>query len=150
MNFRREGAPADLRIEITPLIDVIFQLLIFFLLTTSFVTERALDIELPGADSRATSRERMTIVAVSITRDGRIAHDGVPVSWQELTDVFRRAAATDSERVVLVRGDHAATHGRVVQVMDLARLHGLTKLAIATAPRSAEANGTPQHRGGSP
>jgi len=142
MNFRRARPAMDLRIEITPLIDVIFQLLIFFLLTTSFITERALDVELPEADSQAESRKRISIVAVSITRDGQVAHDGVPVTLEALGRVFRRASAEDSERVVVIRGDHAVTHGRVVQVMDLARLHGLTKLAIATAPKEPDQDGS--------
>lgn len=141
MNFRTESAPVEARIELTPLIDVVFQLLIFFLLTTSFIAERAVDVELPAADAQASPQEKKTILAVTVTRDGEIAHDERMVSIPELTDVFRRAAAKDREQIVVIRGDHAVSHGRVVQVMDLARVHGLTKLAIATAPRDEGGEG---------
>jgi biopolymer transport protein ExbD len=134
MNFRNERPALDARIELTPLIDVVFQLLIFFLLTTSFIHERAMQIDLPEAKVDEKKRDGDKLVLITVAKDGTVAHNDKPVSWSELTEIFRRNAAADREREVMIRADRAVPHGRVVQVMDLANTHGLTKMAIAAVP----------------
>ncbi|MDD9940687.1 MAG: biopolymer transporter ExbD [Myxococcales bacterium] len=145
MNFRTARPEADVRIELTPLIDVVFQLLIFFLLTTSFIHERSMQVDLPEARIEKETEAPTELLAITIAADGTVAHGETPVSWDELTDLFGRAAANDPTREVMIRGDRAVPHGRVIQVMDLAQRHGLTKMAIATvaADEDTPAGGAP-------
>ncbi|HJL19636.1 MAG TPA: biopolymer transporter ExbD [Sandaracinaceae bacterium LLY-WYZ-13_1] len=135
MNFRRRRGRAEPRIEITPLIDVIFQLLIFFLLTTRFITERSLDVELPVADAEASARDRRTVLVLDVRRDGRVFHEGQRVEGTALDRILRRTVRGAARPVLLLRADREVDHGRVVDVMDRARAHGLTELAIGTRPR---------------
>jgi biopolymer transport protein ExbD len=135
MRFRRRRGRAEPRIEITPLIDVIFQLLIFFLLTSRFITEQSLDVELPQAGPASEARERRTVTVLDVDREGRVFHDGGPVGDGALDGLLRRAAAASERPVLLLRADRAVEHGRVVDVMDRARAFGIAELAIATRPR---------------
>lgn len=136
MNFRHGSETADVRIELTPLIDVVFQLLIFFLLTSSFVAERAFEVELPEGQEEAKVPKEEDVVTVTIASDGAITHAGRAVSLVQLKEVIRQAGARQGGTSVLIRGDRAASHGRVVEVMDLAHGLGVKQLAIAIMPKS--------------
>jgi len=137
VRFRRRPR-AEPRIEITPLIDVIFQLLIFFLLTTRFITERSLDVDLPVADAEATTRERRIVLVIDVDAEGRAFHEGEPIDDRELDRLFARTVRAADHAVLLLRADRRVGHGRVVDVMDRARLRGLTDLSIGTRPRAPD------------
>ena len=133
MQFRPSRSEADEpRIDITPLIDVVFQLLIFFMLTTTFVTHPTIKVDLPKASEKAQPQKNPDEIVVALTRDGRIVYDGHAVDTSSLESVFRKAAGQKPDTTVMLQADREVTHGRVVQVMDLARRAGLRKLAIAT------------------
>lgn len=125
------GAGDEPRIDMAPLIDVIFLLLIFFLLTTSFVKNRTIEVRLPGSKGQSEKLDPDALVVV-LTRDGRILHAGNEVSLAELSSVFDEASGRDPGPIVLLQADEEVTHGRVVQLMDLARDAGIYNLAIAT------------------
>lgn len=135
MRFRRSQARAEPRIDITPLIDVIFQLLIFFLLTTRFITERSLVVELPVADASASSHEQRAVLVLDVDRHGLVHHEAESLDGPALDRLLRGRATPRT--TLLLRADRAVDHGRVVDVMDRARAHGLTRIAIATRPPSA-------------
>ena len=136
MRFRRRGGRREPRIEITPLIDVVFQLLIFFLLTTRFITERSLDVELPVADAAPSARERRTRLVIDVDRAGAVFHDGRRLDDAALDRFLRRAGGDAPRPTLLLRADRGVDHGRVVDVMDRARAFGLTEMAIGTRPRA--------------
>lgn len=136
MNFRKAGGRFEPRIELTPLIDVLFQLLIFFLLTTTFVEERFLSVELPVADASAATRE-LRILVLSVDADGTVFHQREPLGETALDALLAETArerAPGVEPTILLRGDAQATHGSVVELMDRARRHGLSSFAIASRP----------------
>jgi len=138
MEFKRIKR-ADPRMDITPLIDVILLLVIFFMLTTTFIGAPAIKVNLPTSSAKEISKEQKE-VKVTITKDGKLYVDrktggsGDPISLKELGKLFNKAARENRETMVIIRADESTTHGNVVAVMDLAKNSGLNKLAIATKP----------------
>ncbi|MGF1467544.1 MAG: ExbD/TolR family protein [Sandaracinaceae bacterium] len=136
MRFRSEDGEREPRIEITPLIDVVFQLLIFFLLTTSFITQRTLEVELPRADAAATRTEALDVLVLTVTSEGQVAEGERLLSEEELIELLRDVAsgadAAIGRPTLLLRADGRASHEMVVRVMDLALQQRLTRIALAT------------------
>jgi biopolymer transport protein ExbD len=121
-------------LDITPLIDCIFQLLIFFLLTASFVAVPNIRVELPRASGQAGATEQRDL-AIVITREGEVQLESRAM---EMADLRRRLVELARERPdarVLIQADSKAYHGRVVEVMDAAKAAGFTKLGVAIQRR---------------
>jgi biopolymer transport protein ExbD len=122
-------------INITPLTDVMLVLLIIFMVTaTFFVAEPAMQVELPPAvTSELVPREDGEITVV-VKQDGGMTVDDRPTTEAGLTNALLEAARTiQAERkVVVVRGDRQAAYGRVIWIMDAARLVGLRNVSLAT------------------
>lgn len=121
---RRAGAA----IELTPLIDITFQLLIFFLLTATFQDDSSLDVELERAKNEQKSREQAA-VTVALSEDGRYEVDGVIVDEREL--VMRLCKSVEEGKESLhIRADRESRHGRVVRLMDAAKGCGMKKMGF--------------------
>ncbi len=122
-------------INITPLTDVMLVLLIIFMVTaTFFVSDPAMQVELPPAVSSALVTKEDGEITVVVNRDGMLFVDDEPVSADQLTDALIAAARNiDADRkVVMVRGDHQAAYGQIIWIMDSARLVGLRHISLAT------------------
>lgn len=132
MNFRpghsRRGAAV---LELTPLVDIIFQLLLFFLLTATYVKNPTFDINLPKAGSKATATRDKDIV-IDVRKDGEVRYGSQEMSMDGLEGVLTAEYASNQDAVVVIRADRASEHGRVVEIMDLAKKIGFSRLAIAT------------------
>jgi len=116
-------------VDLTPLIDVTFQLLIFFLLTASFRNESAFKVQLPKAKAQDPSTEQSAVV-VRIAEDGRVEVDGKIVDDSEL-ELRLCAAQQEGEGATLnIKADRESRHERLVQVMDVARTCGIRKMGI--------------------
>lgn len=134
MNFR-SGQRDELELNITPLIDIVFLLLIFFMVSTTFQTESQLRVQLPEAaeDSAPQSNDPLELV---VSADGQYALGG-----RELTDnqietligALRDVAGDDRERPLVIRADARAPHQSVVRAMDASSRVGLRNLSIATS-----------------
>jgi biopolymer transport protein ExbD/biopolymer transport protein TolR len=138
MQFRKTRR-VDPRVDITPLIDVVLLLVVFFMLTTTFIGAPAIKVDLPTSSAKEISKERKE-VKITVTKDGKIYVDratsgsGDPISLKELGKLLNKTARENRDTMVIVRADENTTHGNVVTVMDLAKKSGLNKLAIATKP----------------
>jgi len=138
MEFKKARRP-DPRMDITPLIDVVLLLVIFFMLTTTFIGAPAIKVKLPTSSAKEISKERKE-VKVTITKDGKLYVDqrtggtGGPISLKELGKLLNKVARENRDTMVIIRADENTSHGNVVAVMDLAKNSGLNKLAIATKP----------------
>lgn len=123
-------------INVTSLIDVVFLLLIFFVVTSTFLERPGLDLSLPEASStEAATREEVT---VQLEAEGRILVDGEPIELAALSESLEaRLGETETGRVVL-EADERVPHGRVVGVMDAARLAGASGIVVATRPGEDE------------
>ncbi|MCS4503310.1 hypothetical protein KBTX_01924 [wastewater metagenome] len=131
---RRRDEP---EINLTPLIDVVFLMLIFFMVSTTFVQQTRLDVTLPSAEQSATTPERETL-HVTISPDGRISVDGrtlangkVATIRQALEDALGDRDAADVP--VVVDADANARHQVVVRALDAAGQAGLTHVGMAAA-----------------
>ncbi len=136
MNFRSKASSKGIAaLEITPLVDVVFLLLIFFLLTATYVKNPNLDISLPKAsvDQVANHQKDFTI---AIRADGELRYNNVVVTLERLEGILSSEYAQSEDAVVVVRADEGSRHGRVVEVMDLAKRIGFGKLAIAIKART--------------
>jgi len=131
-------------INITPLTDVMLVLLIIFMVTaTFFVAEPAMQVELPSAvSSELVTREEGEITVI-VNREGELRVAGEPVSPDGLTQALLAAARNTpaKQKVVVVRGDREAAYGRVIWIMDAARLVGLRHVSLSTERPEGEAPG---------
>jgi biopolymer transport protein ExbD len=118
------------QVVLVSLVDVVLQLVIFFVLTSTFRSgEVSIDISLPPADApAAVAAEGIT---VELEEDGTIRLDGEEVSRLDLGEFFRAESASGRTPTVLLRADRSTSHGEVVAVLDLARAHDMQRLSIA-------------------
>lgn len=121
----------DVIVDITPLIDVVFLLLIFFMITTTFVTSPGIEVELPKA-SNSDGRIEASDIIIAITSEGDLIYRRKQVNLEELTALLETQYSENPNATVIVQADHKVFHGLVVQLMDKAKAVGFKKLAIAT------------------
>jgi biopolymer transport protein ExbD len=128
---RREQPKA--RIEIIPMIDVIFFLLVFFMVSTlSMTINRGLPVNLPtAATSQKDLRENFNL---TLTQDGEMFLNKEPIALQDLGPRVRAALAGEPELMVIINADGEVRHHAVVEVMDELRVAGVARLAIAVRP----------------
>jgi biopolymer transport protein ExbD len=119
------------RIELTPMVDVVFLLLIFFMISTTFIDTPGIAIKLPESSAPTLTRTPEE-VEVTLSREGEIFLQGEAVSPNQLAERLRSYQAQAAEMTFMLRADEQALHGRVVQVMDIAREAGFGRLAMAT------------------
>ncbi len=113
------------------MIDVVFQLLLFFMVTTTFISSPGIQVDLPRSSSEVVISDKKDI-NIWMTNEGAVYADDEPVTTAELLQLFQRRARADPNTMVVIKADQGVSHGRVVGVMDIARNQGLSKLAIAT------------------
>jgi biopolymer transport protein ExbD len=122
-------------INITPLTDIFLVLLIIFMVTSSVIVnsgaapKSGLKVNLPQGGAGDVAAQA-TDLSVAILSDGRVALGGDVVSTEELKAAFEQAKAANPDTLVIVQADEGVAHGRVVEVMELARGAGLGQLAI--------------------
>jgi len=121
-------------INVTSLIDVMFILVLFFTVSTTFVNQPAMNLELPTAvHSQAT---RQAAIIVNIDEKGSIFLNDEPVDAAILEQLLISRLATSDEKAVVLKADSRVTHGTVVHVLDIIKGAGVVKLTIATQPES--------------
>ena len=133
MKFVRRG-PADVEVNLTPLIDVVFLLLIFFMVSTTFTKETHLSIELPEASSFADEFLERPI-EISITREGDYAVGGVALVNSKaatLKAAMGKISGGDNSLPMIITADSATPHQSVVTALDVAGQLGFSQLSITT------------------
>ena len=136
MNFRR-ARREETRVDVTPLIDIIFQLVLFFMVSTTFITAPGIQVDLPRSSSQTIFRDQQDL-NIWVTDAGEVYIDQKAVSWETLDATLDSTFARDEDTLVIIKADANVDHGRVVTIMDLARGKGLSRLAIATDPGTAQ------------
>jgi len=116
------------QIDIAPLIDIVFQLLIFFMLTSSFVMQPGIKVNLPKAvTSEVVKYENIELV---VSSENIVYLNGKVTTNAELKTLLKQAAGRNQP--VLIKADRRAALGRVVEIWDMARDFGITQINIAT------------------
>jgi len=124
---------SDMELQMTPLIDMVFLLLIFFLVSSQMKRiEKELPIELPEATATMEVKSAPNIVTVSIDAEGQIYIGSEPVGNEGLRVRLRDAAAQNPEQRIRVAGDVRAPFGSIVHVLDVCQGEGLNIIGINT------------------
>jgi len=129
LRYTRSRASRPRDVNLTPLIDMVFILLIFFLVTTSFVRESGVDVRKPSART-VTTKEKNNLM-VGVTEEGRVYIEGRVVDIRSVRARMERFLAEMPEGSVVVVADRASRTGAIVQVIDACRLAGVTNISLA-------------------
>ncbi|MCK4271562.1 biopolymer transporter ExbD [bacterium] len=133
---RTQSKLEDTKLDITPLVDCVFLLLIFFMVTTVFSTTPGLRVDLPkAAESDMPPEKDLNIV---ISKDGELELNGVPLVMEDLERALLEAKEMYRSKVLIIKADKKTYHEVVVDVMDAAKGVGIDELAIATEPEEEE------------
>ncbi|UCH36104.1 MAG: biopolymer transporter ExbD [Armatimonadota bacterium] len=132
MRLPRQGYKRA-RLEIIPMIDTIFFLLVFFMVASlSMTLQNGMPVNLPKAE--AAEREALTKVTVSLTQDGKLYLDKEQTTIDALGPALAQRISDNPRVVVVINADDRVEHGRVVAAMDAAKKAGAARMAIATQP----------------
>ncbi len=127
----RRRAVAAPGLDLTPMVDVVFLLIIFFMVSTTFITlETGLPVDLPQAQS--AQAQPSDLPTVTVTRDERVFLAGAEVPIAELAVLVQASLEATGLTTVVLRADESVPHGFVVEVMDLIKRAGAQRIAIAT------------------
>ena len=133
MNLDLDNAPEETTADLTPLIDVVFQLLIFFLLATTFADpERELEVDLPTAESGSRLDDEPEELVLDVLEDGSVHHGASVLSKGQLAALLAEAAERNPDTSITIRGHRGARHEAIVAVLDACGSAGLSRLAIGT------------------
>lgn len=134
MSFLRKQSDEP-RIDLTPMVDVVFLLLIFFMISTTFVESPGISIKLPESSSQTIDREPKEL-KIYLSKEGTIFYRDQKISLDDFKGLLREHQAEADNTTVLLLADQESRHGKVVTLMDYARDAGFVKLAIATEHKS--------------
>jgi biopolymer transport protein ExbD len=143
MNFRNTKKLKNSSfIDFTPIVDTVFNLIIFFAVSLNFIGTPAIKLKLPQASMKESVREKSEIrvfITKGVEKDGYTygvfqVGDKV-VSDEELSKVINEKIRSNPDSVVIIQADERVSQGEVVKVMDIAKNAGIDKIAIATRPK---------------
>ena len=126
---RNKGETAETGVDLTPMLDVVFIMLIFFIVTTSFVKESGIDVSRPGA-ATAEKKEKASIL-VAIDKNDGVWIDKRKIDIRSVRANIERLHAESPEGTVVVQADKASKTGILVKVMDQIRMAGVTNISVA-------------------
>ena len=121
--------PTGRLISLTPLIDVVFILLVFFMLASSFLDWRSVDLTVSSGVGAATSAQRA--ILISLRSDGTVAVGSKPVAKQTLRSVMTEKLAENREQRIVIQSDPGVSLQRAVDTLDLVRNIGATDVSLS-------------------
>ena len=120
-------------INVTPLVDIMLVLLIIFMVTTTVIVKDSIQVRLPEAATGES--KKVSILAVTIDQQGRLFINGEGIDEDGIRRFIRRERRRGAKLEAVIAADKAATHGKVVRIIDLVRSEGVTKFAINVLKR---------------
>lgn len=141
--FRPVRRRRRVTLNLTSLIDVLFLLLIFFMLTSTFRQSGELELQLPDSTTStpAPSGEERRPTEIALRADGQVLVDGAVVGSEQLVDELRRRREADPDARVVLNAEAAARHADVVQLIDVVRSLGFSGLSLGTELTAGNASG---------
>ncbi len=136
MKFRKKASLEKGKLDITPLIDVIFLLLLFFMLSSSFILQPGIKVNLP--ESKVSEAQSEDNIIVTITAERKILLNDENITEGTLEIKLRPIAKRTPDKIVIIKADDRVNHGLVVKVMGEIKSAGINRLAIATKPKKRE------------
>jgi len=136
MRFKR-NLDIKANIPTTSMADIVFLLLTFFIISTTFVVQPAIKIRLPEATTK--EMEPTEAVIIFLTKDNKIFINEEEVIWsRDLASILKPKIFASREKLVIIKADRDVYFGRVVKIMDIAKQAGAQRLAVATQPGEEE------------
>lgn len=134
MNFRQRAQPEPAAMQLAPMIDIVFLLLIFFIVTWNFArNETELDVVVPTAEEGKTNQRNVREVIINVRQDGTMVLNRQVQTPEELADKLQKLSELDSSQAIILRAHQNAEYKHVVRVLDLCRGAGIWNVAFATA-----------------
>jgi biopolymer transport protein ExbD len=128
----KTAPPEEPTLNLTPMIDVILTLVIFFMVASRFNDEeKALGVKVPTVSGQSAASAAPAPQVVSVFSDGHVMLGKQPISLDELTKQLTEARGQHRKLSVIVRGDRNATHGRMTEVYEACRAAGISEVAIS-------------------
>jgi Biopolymer transport protein len=118
-------------INVISMVDIVLVLLLFFMVTSSFVHQSHLSMQLPKAQQAAAGEPKLPIT-IDLSASGQVRMNKQVMSMADLTGQLKALAAKDPERVIVLRADKNTTQQYVIDVLDAAQEAGLTRISFAT------------------
>lgn len=128
-------------LNMTPLIDMVFLLIIFFLVGTRFYeyeNEQKLDLEVPRVSDARPMVHIPRQILIEVSREGEVRIDGRQVTFDRLSEQLKEALKEDPDRAVLIRGDGRAAYQWVAEVLSVCNREGVRHMAVSVRKREAE------------
>ena len=124
----RAGRGGIVGINVTPMVDVVLVLLIIMMVSATYIVSQSLKVELPKTASSDETVAKTYVVTV--TKEGNYFYNDKPITREGLQKEFHSAVASSKDVNLVITADEDAHHGKVVGVIDLAKVEGITKFAI--------------------
>lgn len=131
--------PEEPDVNLTPMIDVVFLLLLFFMVSTSFIRESSLKVDLPEATGEAMAEQEQPIDIV-ISADGKFLVNDIPVadtSKEGFTEILKQVVGDNTDPHIIISADANAEYQNIVTAMDTAQQLGYSRLTLATRQKTA-------------
>jgi len=117
-------------IDLAPMTDMVFQVLLFFIISSSFVVEPGIKVNLPKSQTSELQVQQKLVI--SVDKSQQIFVDNKPVPLNQLEEHIKLLLPYYQDKIVVIRADESVPHGLVVKIMDISKTAGAQKLAIAT------------------
>jgi biopolymer transport protein ExbD len=127
---RKKKPPYQIQTPLTSLIDIVFLLLIYFMLTTNFMVDEGISIKLPQA--RAAAPQTQQEITVYVDKEGRTYIENKPVPEEMVFKHIKEMINGQEDRLVVVKADREVVLNKAVKIMDLAKAAGAGRLCLAT------------------
>jgi biopolymer transport protein ExbD len=130
LSFKRHKDRYQMQSPLTSLIDIVFLLLIYFLLTTNFLVEEGITIKLP--DAKASAPQIKQEITVTVDEEGRAYMADQEIPLDQLYTRIKAMIGKDKDRLVIIKADKTVILNKAVKVMDIAKAAGASRLSLAT------------------
>ncbi len=117
-------------INMAPMIDIVFQLLTFFMITSTVIQTSSINVDLPEAKTSDSVQQQEHIV--TLYKNGTLSWNEEKLSMEELPSKLQELKTQDPNATLVIQGDEGISYGSLIEIMDQARTAGLTKLSLAT------------------
>lgn len=129
MEFKRQKRRHS-HINVTPLVDVVFNLVLFFVITYNVTADPGIRIQLPQSSTAQIQQEE--VITIHVSRDGQIFIEDMSVSLSEISSVLQARAGSGGGAMVKIRADQESSVGLLVQIVDAVRIGGFSSFSILT------------------
>lgn len=134
MRFRDINAGQQAaELELAPMIDVVFQLLIFFIVTWQFARfERDMDISVPSAEQAENTDRQAGEIIINVRKDGTVVLNGLEITKEELLSKLKAISGAYPDQAAILRGSSEADFQSIINVLDVIKEAGIWNVAFAT------------------